>query len=362
MPSLYVGETCRSVQERAKEHWTDYRRGCKDSHILKHWVLHHNSEGEPRFIMKVVQHHRSALSRQVGEATRIQRRGVTLNSKGGYNRSALTRLTLAAEESDVSKEWENGIEKDYTTGMFKKRKEVDRRDRAGNVAGGIWKEGKRKADVEQMGREEGRRRKKRRFEVIKGDWGERDDGKKDDSNDDPHTSSVEKLVEDKSLEHDECDVVTVWDEAEKVCEKISEKLRMSKPIGAKKIWTKLNNGLYGWRKMPTAKRRCTTTTASSGCRQGRGTTSARMPSVSTQRSPSSVTAKEKPTAKKLHAFSTAKEAKINGCGTAPDCVVLDGLSDFMKNSKSETYFGRERDNSVGELRPRPSGVNRGQGK
>ena len=177
VPSLYVGETCRSVQERAKEHWTDYRRGCKDSHILKHWVLHHNSEGEPRFIMKVVQHHRSALSRQVGEATRIQRRGVTLNSKGGYNRSALTRLTLAAEESDVSKEWENGIEKDYTTGMFKKRKEVDRRDRAGNVAGGIWKEGKRKADVEQMGREEGRRRKKRRYEVIT-PWGREMMGRK----------------------------------------------------------------------------------------------------------------------------------------------------------------------------------------
>ena len=87
-----------------------------------------------------------------------------------------------------------------------------------------------------------------------------------------------------------------------------------------------------------------------------------MSSVSTQRSPSSVTAIEKPTAKELHAFFTAKEAKSNGCGTAPDCVVLDGLSDFMKNSKSETYFGRERDNSVGELRPRPSGVNRGQGK
>ena len=86
-------------------------------------------------MMKVVQYHRSALSRKVSEATRIQRRGITLNSKGGYNRSALTRLTLAAEESEVSKEWENGIEKDYTTGMFKKRKEVDRKDRAGNVAG-----------------------------------------------------------------------------------------------------------------------------------------------------------------------------------------------------------------------------------
>ena len=125
--------------------------------------------------MKAVQYHRSALSRQVGEAIRIQRRGLTLNSKGGYNRSAHTRLTLAAEEDEVSKEWEVGIEKDYTSGMFKRRKEVDRRDRSGNEAGAIWKEGKRKADAEQMGGEEGRRRKKWKYEVIKGDWGEKVD-------------------------------------------------------------------------------------------------------------------------------------------------------------------------------------------
>ena len=101
-------QACRSVHDRAKEHWKDFRRGCKDSHILKHWVLHHNSVGEPRFVMKVVQYHRSALSRQVGEAIRIHRRGLTLSSKGGYNRSALTRLTLGEKE------------KDYTTGLFRK--------------------------------------------------------------------------------------------------------------------------------------------------------------------------------------------------------------------------------------------------
>ena len=52
-----------------------------------------------------------------------------------------------------------------------------------HCGGGIWKEGKRKTDVEQTGGEEGRRRKKRRYEVIKGDWGERVDGETDDSND-----------------------------------------------------------------------------------------------------------------------------------------------------------------------------------
>ena len=83
VPSIYVGETARSVKERAKEHWEDFKSEKPDSHILKHWAMHHNSVGQPKFIMKVVQYHRSALSRQVGEAIRIQRRGgVTLNSRG----------------------------------------------------------------------------------------------------------------------------------------------------------------------------------------------------------------------------------------------------------------------------------------
>ena len=61
MPSVYVGETARSIQERAKEHWEAFKRGDKDSHVLKHWVVHHESKGEPEFIMKVVRFYRSAL-------------------------------------------------------------------------------------------------------------------------------------------------------------------------------------------------------------------------------------------------------------------------------------------------------------
>ena len=51
--------------------------------------------------MKVVQHHRSALSRQVGEAIRIRRRGLTLNSKGEYNRCSISRLTLALDDDNL---------------------------------------------------------------------------------------------------------------------------------------------------------------------------------------------------------------------------------------------------------------------
>ena len=51
--------------------------------------------GEPQFGMKAVQFHRSALSRQVvGEAVRIHRRGLALNSKIEYNGCSISRLSL----------------------------------------------------------------------------------------------------------------------------------------------------------------------------------------------------------------------------------------------------------------------------
>ena len=342
VPSLYVGETCRSVQERAKEHWTDYRRGCKDSHILKHWVLHHNSEGEPHFVMKVVQYHRSALSRQVGEAIRIQRRGVTLNSKAGYNRSALTRLTLDEGEDEVTKEWEEGIEKDYTTGMYKKRKEADRKDRAGRPVY-TFKDGKRKADPEPTGVEEGRRKKKRRFEVIKGDWGE--EGSK--------TKNVEKkLCENKGVElENDC-----------VDEESSVRIVRSKPIGKSKTWTKLNNGLYGWRKMPTAKRKCPQTRTQTEGEQSRENTSLRNTSFSASNSiPNKAT--EKTEIKKLHPFFSAKAANFNGCGTAQEGLEkIDSCRPGqLKNIEGNlNILGGNK--TMGVSRPRPSGVIRGQGK
>ena len=212
-----------------------------------------------------------------------------------------------------------------------------------------------------MGGEDGRRRKKRKYEVIKGDWGDKVDETKDETN----TSTVEKVEkvdEDDSLEH--ANVVTVCVENDEV-EKLSDKAEVSKPIGTKKVWTKLNNGLFGWRKMPTVKRRCKQSTASPGGRQCTGSTSARNTSVST----SPTAAKETRKTKKLHSFFTAKEAKIDSCGTAPGCVVLDGLiiscgpgqvSDFESNTEIE--FGRDLNNSVGVGRPRLSGVIRGQGK
>ena len=63
VPSLYVGETSRSIKERAAEHWQAFRSKREDSHIFKHHQIHHKGEGEPDFIMKVVGVHMTALSR-----------------------------------------------------------------------------------------------------------------------------------------------------------------------------------------------------------------------------------------------------------------------------------------------------------
>ena len=72
-PSLNVGESSRSVQERAVEHWCDAKKGAAKSNMVKHQAIKHPGEA-PKFLFKVVSHHRSALNRQVREAVRIRRR------------------------------------------------------------------------------------------------------------------------------------------------------------------------------------------------------------------------------------------------------------------------------------------------
>ena len=53
-PSVYIGETARSLHERSREHWDSFKNGNKDSHILKHHHLHHGGEGEPEMHFKIV--------------------------------------------------------------------------------------------------------------------------------------------------------------------------------------------------------------------------------------------------------------------------------------------------------------------
>ena len=87
-PSLYVGKSSRTVQERALENHDAAKKKDETSHIWRHQRLVHGAQ-EPSFIFKVVSQHRSALNRQIKEAVGIRRRGGAqgiLNSKAEFNR------------------------------------------------------------------------------------------------------------------------------------------------------------------------------------------------------------------------------------------------------------------------------------
>ena len=60
-PSLYVGETARSVAERASEHWRDAESGKEESHMVEHQETSHRGEGTPQFTFKVVKGCKTSL-------------------------------------------------------------------------------------------------------------------------------------------------------------------------------------------------------------------------------------------------------------------------------------------------------------
>ena len=133
---IYVGESSRSLYERAKEHEADKQAQSEDSHQIKHWLTEHQELlAPPRFHFKIIQTFQDPLSRQLAEAVRIDLRGDgVLNSKAEYNRCRVPRLKINMEEwngkvkegnkklkvDDMNKEMENSLlEKDL------KRKEME---------------------------------------------------------------------------------------------------------------------------------------------------------------------------------------------------------------------------------------------
>ena len=100
----YWGESHRSAAERSEEHLHDLRAQKEDSHMLKHKLLEHPDE-EVTFTMKVLKKHYSAFERMVTESTLITHNHNTsniLNSKSGYNRSCIPRLTVSMGQRVVA--------------------------------------------------------------------------------------------------------------------------------------------------------------------------------------------------------------------------------------------------------------------
>ena len=186
IPSLYVGETARSIQERAEEHWGAAKKGCDKSHMVRHQNVEHPGE-EPAFIFKLVSSHKTALGRQVKEAIRIKRRGGAaniLNSKGEFNRCHIPRLVMEEESSDQTlerKKWEQSerdklkLELDqedsnWQNSKFREQERLGAKRRRTSYVGG-------EEDQVQEGLVEGatkRKLKRLKFTTIEEDWGEED--------------------------------------------------------------------------------------------------------------------------------------------------------------------------------------------
>jgi hypothetical protein len=120
-PSLYMGESSRSLYERAREHWTDADKRVEECHMMEHQNASHRGEdGAPTFKFKLVKGFRTALERQLREAVRIQQRGQVLNKRGEFNRCKLTRMDVEWERKCWEKAWSkrDGLEVDEEDGMF----------------------------------------------------------------------------------------------------------------------------------------------------------------------------------------------------------------------------------------------------
>ena len=131
-------------------------------------------------IFKVVGKYRSALSRQVGEAVKIRRRGgegSLLNSKGEFNRCKITRLTLEEQpikqvQEDHQVENEDQILEGEQYGeqiILGRREQADRRNLS-NIGKyqGASKGAKRNNSI---GEEPKKPKKKRKFELVGSRWG-----------------------------------------------------------------------------------------------------------------------------------------------------------------------------------------------
>ena len=91
---IYIGESSRSLHERAVEHVRDAENFSPKSYIMKHWMSKHPDIPSPPQ-MEFTARYRDCLSRQIGEALRINySKDNILNSKSEYLQNKISRLTI----------------------------------------------------------------------------------------------------------------------------------------------------------------------------------------------------------------------------------------------------------------------------
>ena len=110
---IYVGETSRSLGERALEHIEGGQRLDTNNFITKHWLNRHNDlTTPPTFRFTVVRVHKDPMSRCLDEALMIEKANENLkilNSKNEWSGGKISRITVEKstwETKKITKELE----------------------------------------------------------------------------------------------------------------------------------------------------------------------------------------------------------------------------------------------------------------
>ena len=115
---LYIGETSRSIYERALEHQGDVDQLKTSSHMLRHLIEMHGGEERSgvEFGVKVLRYTRSSFERQILESVLIQgnRDHHILNSRSEFNRCAIPRLVTKLGDKELKLWREKDMEMQQT--------------------------------------------------------------------------------------------------------------------------------------------------------------------------------------------------------------------------------------------------------
>ena len=113
----YFGESARTGYLRGCEHASGRERALEENVLHKHDSIHH--PGAPAtYSMRIIRTHKTALSRQVHEASEIEcsKAMITMNSRGEWNSQHIPRITIEdpgrAELHDHEagiQQWESGV-------------------------------------------------------------------------------------------------------------------------------------------------------------------------------------------------------------------------------------------------------------
>ena len=108
---VYVGESARSIFQRAREHGGDCHGMKEDSHMVKDWLTSHRDRLQlPKFRFKIIRSFKYAMTRQISESVRIELRGEgVLNSRSEYSRCRLPRLVIDHDGWNKNKQEEKRI-------------------------------------------------------------------------------------------------------------------------------------------------------------------------------------------------------------------------------------------------------------